>query len=155
MKVQWIHKIETTSLCNLSCSYCPNSQGLSYGHNHMSEETFNKICYWVEKLNPTGQPQNEPIIWLHGIGEPLLNPNIIQFVEKLSKLVKVGFSTNGVLLTKETIKDLDKANLSHLTISRHNEKAFNRAVINCNEVKPKFKVDVQGVFNDEDRKSVV
>ena len=149
MKLQWIHKIETSSICNLKCSYCPNPKGLPYGHENMSEETFDHVCYWVEKLNPTGQPQNEPIIWLHGIGEPLLNPNIISFVEKLSKLVKVGFSTNGILLTEEIIKDLDNVNLSHLTISRHNEKAFNQAVMNCHKVKPKFKVDIQSVFNDD------
>jgi len=151
MKAKWIHKIEISSLCNLKCPYCPNSKGLVYGHGNMSQNTFDRVCYWAQILNSTGQPDNEGFVWLHGIGEPLLNPNILEFVQQLSKLVKVGFSTNGILLTSKLIQDLNDAGLSYLTISHHDTKITERALRMLNETKSlhAFTVDIQEKFNDD------
>lgn len=149
MKAKWIHKIETSSYCNLKCQYCPNSKGLIYGHDNMSQETFDRVCHWAKILNPIGQPDDEPYIWLHGIGEPLLNPNILNFVKQLSLIVKVGFSTNGILLTPEFMNDLEQAGLSYLTVSQHKKKIIKPIIELYNKHRFKFTLDIQAKFNDD------
>jgi len=151
MKAKWIHKIETSSHCNLKCPYCPHSKGLIYGNGHMSKETFDRVIYWTKILNPIGQPDDEKFVWLHGIGEPLLNPNIFGFIKQLSKIVRVGFSTNGLLLTQDIVKELNYAGLSHLTISQHDPEATTKVLQMLKEVDipQRFTLDIQSTFNDD------
>lgn len=151
MKAKWIHKIETSSHCNLKCPYCPHSKGLVYGNGHMSKETFNRVVYWTKILNPIGQPNDEEFVWLHGIGEPLLNPDLFYFIRHLSKYVKVGLSTNGVLLTPKIIEGLNYTGLSHLTISQHDQQATAKALKILKEVDmtQRFTLDIQSTFNDD------
>ena len=61
----------------------------------MSRETFIRSMELVGKL---GQSH----ISLHNFGDPLLHPNIVEFVRISREYVdEVSFSTNGILLTKK------------------------------------------------------
>lgn len=80
--------IETTNICNLSCSFCPlTSRPLEM----MDTDRFTKILSEV-------RPYTD-FIYLHLMGEPLLNPNLSDFLSTAKHHdVKVQITTNGTLL---------------------------------------------------------
>jgi len=47
-----------------------------------------------------------PEVWLHNWGEPLLHPNLLGFVSTAKRYFKVGFATNGSLLTHYILRNL-------------------------------------------------
>ena len=62
--------IETTSQCNLTCSYCPREKR----NDHMDFNLFTAIVDECSKYGPRS-------FSLHLFGEPLLYPKITQAIE--------------------------------------------------------------------------
>jgi radical SAM protein with 4Fe4S-binding SPASM domain len=56
-------------------------------------------------------------VWLHNWGEPLLHPQLNRFVALAALNFKVGFTTNGTLLTIPALKTLKKEGLTYLNLS--------------------------------------
>lgn len=104
--------IEVTNRCNSLCASCP----LTYDHflpfepkHHLTWPQFRRI---VDQL-----PQIERAI-LHGIGEPLLNPQLPRFVAHLKERgAHVLFNTNALLLDDRRGNALCAAGLDELRIS--------------------------------------
>lgn len=94
-KLDWV-QIEITTSCNASCVYCPHTILKSCWQNkHMSLEVFKKIIPLIK---------NSKLIYLQGWDEPLLNKSIFDMIRICKENGrKVGFTTNGMLLDKETI----------------------------------------------------
>lgn len=101
-------QIELTNKCNLSCPFCFR-RNMTRKQGFMSEDIFNKSLKLCKSLNV-------PEIWLHNWGEPLLHPEIVKFIHK-AKQFKIGFTTNGKLLSKDLILELKKSGLSFMDIS--------------------------------------
>jgi len=97
--------------------------------------------------------------WVHfrGIGEPLLNPNIVEMTAKMSDVApkhdstsfssRVWISTNGDLLDEALLKELIKAKVSKISVSKHDEEVTAR----CEELLKKYQVDyyIQDQFDDD------
>ncbi len=132
----------------MRCSYCPNPHGLGYGKGNMSMETWQRVLYWTERLKHN-QPRKEPVTWLHGIGEPLLNPHLVEMVRSMSPITKVGFSTNGKILDEELAVALGDAGLTILTISTHDLEAAFAAQEACRCVDAPYLVVFQALFDDD------
>ena len=84
--------IETTSACNLSCSYCPREKR----SDHMDYNLFMSI---VDECSIHG-PRS---FSLHLFGEPLLYPRIldaIRYIKFKNKHHTVLLTTNGTLLNR-------------------------------------------------------
>jgi MoaA/NifB/PqqE/SkfB family radical SAM enzyme len=104
--------IEVTNRCNSLCASCP----LTYDHflpfepkHHLTWPQFRRI---VDQL-----PQIERAV-LHGIGEPLLNPQLPRFVADLKERgAHVLFNTNAVLLDERRGDALRAAGLDELRVS--------------------------------------
>jgi MoaA/NifB/PqqE/SkfB family radical SAM enzyme len=104
--------IEVTNRCNSLCKSCP----LTYDHylpyepkHHLSWEQFRRIVDQV--------PVIERAV-LHGIGEPLLNPDLPRFVAHLKERgARVLFNTNAVLLDECRGDALTEAGLDELRVS--------------------------------------
>jgi MoaA/NifB/PqqE/SkfB family radical SAM enzyme len=104
--------IEVTNRCNSLCASCP----LTYDHflpfepkHHLSWPQFRRI---VDQL-----PRIERAV-LHGIGEPLLNPHLPNFVAHLKERgAHVLFNTNAVLLDERRGDALCEAGLDELRVS--------------------------------------
>ena len=119
-----IYQIEVAGTCNIKCSYCPHPTSIRK-HELMSRETFIRSMELVGKL---GQSH----ISLHNFGDPLLHPNIVEFVRISREYVdEVSFSTNGILLTRKMAKDLKDAGLTSMHISTHSPKDAQKAIDNC------------------------
>ncbi len=104
-------QLETTSHCNLSCVECPHRL-MKRKKMHMSEEVFQAV---LDKIVPNLKNEEErlgyppTIIW-HKDGEPLLNPNLRSYMQRLSDLhpeFRINLYTNGLLLTEDIINFLD------------------------------------------------
>ncbi len=107
--------IDPCDVCNIKCDFCFQSKSKEFKGNIMTVEMFEKI---ITQLKEFADPIN--VIHLYGLGEPLINKNIPQFIrmvksENVGKEVKT--TTNGTLLTYSLIDELMEAGLDELTIS--------------------------------------
>ena len=99
--------IEITNNCNLHCSFCSIT---SLPKKNMSLEEFKNE---LEKIK-----DYTDYIYLHVKGEPLLHPQVIDFIKLADSYnLKVNLTTNGTLfpqLSKElgSCKNLNKINFS-------------------------------------------
>jgi radical SAM protein with 4Fe4S-binding SPASM domain len=101
--------IETTSICNLACSFCPPTHRQA---QFIKIEDFRKI---LDDIKP-----HTDYIYFHVKGEPLLHPKIDQLLDiSQEKGFKVNITTNGTLLPKTRHKLLGKPALRQMNFSLH------------------------------------
>lgn len=101
--------IETTSICNLACSFCPPTHRQA---KFIGIEDFTKI---LDDIKP-----HTDYIYFHVKGEPLLHPKIDQLLDiSHEKGFKVNITTNGTLIRKNAHKLLGKPALRQMNFSLH------------------------------------
>lgn len=101
--------IEITSICNLSCSFCPPTERAK---GFISIEDFTER---LEQIKPFTD-----YIYFHLKGEPLLHPKIDQLLDiSHEKGFKVNITTNGTLLQKNKHKLLSKPAIRQMNFSLH------------------------------------
>jgi len=90
-----IYQIETTNACQLDCYMCPRKL--------MKRDIGYLDPKLVEIMVERGEFKNSYLVELQMYGEPLLHPDLDKIIEILKEKtdVKVGFSTNGLLLHEE------------------------------------------------------
>ncbi|MBR1598172.1 MAG: radical SAM protein [Lachnospiraceae bacterium] len=120
LAVPEIGGIELTNYCNLACANCPSST-CKRAKGYMSDEVF-------ERVFPLIPPNKKDYFSLHGLGEPLLHPQFINYLKRLVEInVSVLISTNGVLLDDKKINEifeiLRKTENSMMYISFHTKKS--------------------------------
>jgi len=104
--------IEVTNYCNSLCASCP----LTYNHflpyepkHHMTWDNFQRIVDQFPRLDR---------VVLHGIGEPLLNPELPRFISHLKERgAEVLFNSNAILLDEKRGDSLVASGLDELRIS--------------------------------------
>ena len=112
--------LEITNACNLSCSFCIKNQ------RHIKYLTINEFNSILDKLEPYTD-----YLYFHVLGEPLMHPNINNFIELASHRFNVQITTNGYLIDKITNQD----NIRQLNISLH---SFD----------PKYKISLEEYMNN-------
>ncbi|MDO3408218.1 radical SAM/SPASM domain-containing protein [Saccharibacillus sp. CPCC 101409] len=101
--------IEITSVCNLSCHFCPPTARQA---KFIKPETFERI---LDKIDP-----HTNHIYLHVKGEPLLHPKIDLLLDAAHERgFKVNITTNGTLIAKNRDKLLGKPALRQMNFSLH------------------------------------
>ncbi|MCM3698959.1 radical SAM/SPASM domain-containing protein [Paenibacillus macerans] len=101
--------IETTSICNLACSFCPPTHRNA---QFIKTEDFSKI---LDDIKP-----HTDYIYFHVKGEPLLHPKIDQLLDiSHEKGFQVNITTNGTLIPKVKHKLLGKPALRQMNFSLH------------------------------------
>jgi organic radical activating enzyme len=122
-----ISSIEVTNICNLRCPHCPVgvkpfrqnilpilTDGVDYPKGYMSMARFKQA------LQYTGST-----VKLHLHGEPLLHPQICDFVCLVRQQNKrVVVSTNGILLTEAMSQKLIESGTSQIEVSIHTQKSL-------------------------------
>lgn len=96
--------LEITNNCNLKCDFCTKNKRKS---KFMSYQEFTFI---LDKLK-----QHTKFLYFHVLGEPLLHPNINEFIDYAASYFGVNITTNGYLISR--IKD--NKNIRQLNISLH------------------------------------
>jgi len=97
--------IEITNACNLSCPFCIKNQRKI---NYMTLENYKYIINKIKNYTKE--------IYLHILGQSLLHPNIIDFIEYANKEnIEVNITTNGYLINNLN----NNKNVHRLNISLH------------------------------------
>lgn len=97
-------QIEITNACNLKCKMCAHST-----HRWQSEIPA-RIMKLNEFKNIIDQLPYIQFALLNGVGEPLLNPHLIDMIKYAnSKGIKTGFFTNVTKMTPEISRELINA----------------------------------------------
>lgn len=128
-KIKRVHKehptkivyIETSSRCNLSCTYCYR-QDYSYDSKNkdMDFDLFKKI---IDEFSPgkSGLFSREKVtLFLHGYGEPTLNPmlaEMVAYAKRSGKFNLINFVSNLLAVDKNKYDEYFKAGLSKLHFS--------------------------------------
>src|SRR5213595_3501608 len=104
----WAAHLYVTEQCNLDCHYC-NEFNNSIPHPALAD-----LKKWVDRIRKLGVMR----LGLQG-GEPLKHPDIVEVVRYAKSLGfrKVSMSTNGFLLNRQLLADLEGAGLDGLQIS--------------------------------------
>jgi len=113
-------QVRPTSICNLNCPFCSTDSGSETRlHQTEYEVDINYLLKWLKELCEFKGPGIE--IHIDSVGEPLIYPNIIDLIKKcknLPNVEKISMQTNGTLLTKEKIKQLEHY-INRINLSIH------------------------------------
>ena len=102
--------IEAASACNLACTFCPRSQ-LGRPREPMDPGAFEAVLRFLP---------DDAVVMFSGLGEPLLNPHLEEFVRALkARGISSCVITNGLLLTPERQQALLEAGLDQFQVSVH------------------------------------
>jgi radical SAM protein with 4Fe4S-binding SPASM domain len=108
-------ELEINSMCNRSCSYCPNvSAKRPYGY--MDESLFHKIIADLQSMDFDG------VVSYHFYGEPMLDKRLPDFVEYTSRHLPKSKSviySNGDFLTLELFRQYIQSGLGAFWITQH------------------------------------
>lgn len=101
--------IEITNVCNKNCSFCA---GTARTPLFMTTEQFSNVLTQVRPFTD--------YVYLHLMGEPLLHPNLAEFLELCAdKHLRVNITTNGTLLKEKSEILLSAPALRKISISVH------------------------------------
>jgi MoaA/NifB/PqqE/SkfB family radical SAM enzyme len=101
--------LETTNRCNLPCTTCPRTFEELEPAANMSWDLFRSI---VDQYPAVAR------VVLHGVGEPLMVPNLPRMIRYLKERgTYVLFNTNGTLLNERRGRDLIASGLNELRVS--------------------------------------
>ena len=102
--------LEIGNICNLSCSFCT---GTNRAKKQMTVEQFSIVCKRIK-----GKAK---YVYFHVLGEPLLHPNLDEFIKIAGENdLKVCITTNGTLLKDKGEILLKNSSLVHkVCISVH------------------------------------
>jgi radical SAM protein with 4Fe4S-binding SPASM domain len=108
--------IETSTKCNRSCYYCPNSIKPAVEQTYMPDSVFSKVIERMLEMKWKGA------VFFHFFNEPMLDPSIydkIAAVRKRFPKNRLQLFTNGDYLTHDSIVFLIKSGISRITIAEH------------------------------------
>ncbi len=118
--------IEISNICNLSCSFCP---GTKRAPKMMDVNEFKTV---IAKVKPFTD-----YVYFHLLGEPLLHPDLEEFLKICEeKELKVIITTNGTLLKKRIELLLNSDSHYKTVISLHSFEAnqnqnFDNYIADC------------------------
>src|SRR3954470_19328708 len=104
-------QLEVTNRCNLDCDMCPRLTLLKVPEVDMSRETFDAV------LGRLDAPES---ITLTGWGEPLMHPQLFDFVAEINRRFEgcdVSITTNGHLLTERLVATSFERKVSRWNVS--------------------------------------
>lgn len=138
-----IYNIETTNACPMSCHFCPRTTKMTRKVETMSLKLFERIInqikpwnwrQWIKwvnfvedyyKIKEDEMSENHfylyiipKVLQLHGYGEPLIDPHIVERVQMLAdRKIPSYFSCNPAVIDVEKCKKLFEAGLDYIKFS--------------------------------------
>ena len=106
--------LEMTSVCNVLCRMCPRND-LRRPRMHMDAADCLRILREASEHGVEG-------VWTYHLGESLLHPqfrDVVRHMETLDGLGHVWMSTNGHLMTEDTIRFILDSRIDSINYSLH------------------------------------
>jgi len=105
-------RFEVSNFCNLKCPMCPQPKKMKRAKKNMEFEFYRKMIDFNSYIKE---------VELFNWGEPLMNPNIVKFVQYASdRKMLTRFVTNGTLLNSNITRQLIEAGLDEIYFSLDN-----------------------------------
>jgi MoaA/NifB/PqqE/SkfB family radical SAM enzyme len=105
---------EVAARCNLRCQMCAINFDVRYRGRGERPPFFTPELF--ARLKPIFPTLHRG--FLFGLGEPTLNPHLIEFVDELSRNgAEVCFNTNATLMTQQRADEIAKAGAARVTVS--------------------------------------
>jgi len=127
--------IETDTLCNRKCKYCPNAY-FERKREQMPEGLFRKIINELAAIKFGG------CIFLHFFNEPLINKRLIDFIKYIrTKGLKgpIRIDTNGDLLNIDLFHTMIDAGVNYILVTQYDGKIDDHITEMMNRLSPKEK----------------
>jgi MoaA/NifB/PqqE/SkfB family radical SAM enzyme len=138
--------LEVTNRCNLLCETCPRTFEALEPPADMSWDLFTRIV---------DQAPNLKRAVLHGVGEPMLVPELPRMIGYLKQRgVYVLFNTNGTLLREKRFRDLIDSGLDELRVSLDAADAASYAQVRGRPFFDRIVRDVRRMREYQDEKDV-
>lgn len=100
--------LESTAQCNLSCAMCPRTEMMTRDVGNMDLDLYKRI---VDEVDPI-------FMTLAQFGEPLLHPGLAEMVDYATAQGRmVRITTNATVFKPEKLRELIRANITHILIS--------------------------------------
>lgn len=114
-------QIRPTTLCNQKCTFCSTSANNEDLHpvNFEVEEPY--LILWLKEVIRL-KSHNNIEANIDSVGEPTTYKDLIKLIKDIKTIPEINFismQTNGTLLTKTLIKELEKAGLNRINLSIH------------------------------------
>ena len=113
--------VEVTNRCNLTCPTCPLGTDMAYNGYNKADITFEQFKKVIDQI------PSLVYVTLQGVGEPLLNKDIMKMIKYCSdRGISTYINTNGTILTETKSYELLESGISNLSISINSfdEKVF-------------------------------
>lgn len=124
-------QVRATTICNMNCTFCSTDGGpfSKFHKNHFIVEPN----YLLEELRKISEYKGFNLHYnIDSVGEPTSYPHLIELIEGISKItnvIKISMQTNGTLLNKELINNLEKAGLNRLNVSVHSLESLKAKIL--------------------------
>ena len=118
--------VDPVNLCNLDCVWCNSSRILEQRNRMIQSNVLSNIAEGLSlwQGNP-GWPGGVEAVCIAGGGEPLLHPDIGDFIEEcIDRGIEVGIVTNGVNIDKH-IEQLSKCTWVGVSVDAGSADTFN------------------------------
>ncbi len=105
--------LEVTTRCNLRCSMCPKfAEGSAIAEADLGLDLFRRLLPSLARTR---------MLVLNGLGEPLLHPELETMIALAREVMpaegRIGFQSNGLLLSRDRAERLVRAGLDLLCLS--------------------------------------
>lgn len=110
--------IEATSKCNLNCVFCGMHSNKLF--QDRKEKKHMSLGLFKEVIKKSKMKNKFKVLYLHGHGEPLLNPNIVEMItiaKRANIAEQIILVTNGILLKPDKFQKIVKAGVGTIRIS--------------------------------------
>lgn len=111
-------QVRPSTLCNMNCVYCSTNSNNQKIHPYEFQVDKDYLIEYVKKAVVFKGPGVEANI--DSVGEPLMYPQIIELVKEINNIEgisMISMQTNGVMLTKKMVDDLENAGLKRINLS--------------------------------------
>jgi len=105
--------IEVINICNLRCLMCPYEEMVEKKTRPRGKMSFSLFKKIIDEIAPFAE-----LVYLHGLGEPFLHPQIFDFIKYAkSKGIRTGISTNAMLLDKAKSQKLLDSGIDYVVLA--------------------------------------
>lgn len=113
-------QVRPTTICNLNCPFC-STDGGPHSATHINHYIVDP-SYLLEGIREILALKESVHVNIDSVGEPTTYPYLTEFIAGLGEMEgisMVSMQTNGTLLTKEKISELEEAGLKRINLSIH------------------------------------
>jgi len=131
-------QVRPTTICNLLCPFCSTAGGRPADTPNHPSQFIVEAEYFVNWIKEAIKLKEGEVreINIDSVGEPTSHPELIKIIKLIKKIPEIEFismQTNGTLLTKEKIKELEKAGLNRVNLSIHTLDKEQGKLLSCTQ----------------------